>query len=61
MHYNRRNNLGGCSDPYSLLVRQELAMDILCEVVLELGRERKIAKEEGEESNRPVTMDNGEV
>ena len=49
------------SDTNSLLVLQELSMDMLCDVVVELGRERKIAKEEGEESNRPVMMENTEV
>jgi len=49
------------SDPNSLLVLQELAMDMLCDVVVELGRERKIAKEEGEESSRHMTIENMEV
>jgi hypothetical protein len=49
------------SDPNSLLVLQELSMDMLCDVVVELGRERKIAKEEGEECSKPVTMINTEV
>ena len=32
------------SDPNSLLVLQEVCMDLLCDVVVELGRERRIPK-----------------
>ena len=38
------------ADPNSLLVMQELCMDMLCNVVVELGKERNFPKVETNES-----------
>jgi hypothetical protein len=39
------------ADPNSLLVLQELSMEVLCNVVVELGRERKMPKVKGEKGD----------
>lgn len=51
------------ADPNSLLVMQELCMDMLCNVVVELGRERKLPKVDkrengfqGQEESQKVTV-----
>jgi hypothetical protein len=42
------------ADPNSLLVLQELSMEVLCNVVVEMGRERRIPKVKDEVNNKEV-------
>jgi hypothetical protein len=39
-------------NPDSLLVLQEICMEILCNVVVEMGRERKLPKEDNKDKNK---------
>ena len=45
-------------DPNCLLVLQELGMDMLCDVVVELGKERQMAKASSEKAKKDGTDTN---